>query len=184
MATTPTVSTYKSHVSRAWSFYNDTPRIMFAIGKTTPWTNENQPPNPVIDKNTLDELIGFKKVDRMLFVIPDPVNGTIVIDNVRWTPIEPDPAIPGDTLYNAIRRANARWVYVETVLESTEFPNTTYREIGLYSRILLNDGVSTSQLTYNPSEILDSGILEAWKTRPPVYKTSGQREMLSFVLEF
>ena len=179
-----TVSTYKSHVSRAWSFYNDTPNIMFGIGKNVPWPDENNPPDPSIDKDGLDELIGLKRINMKKFVIPDPTNGTIIIDGVRWKIIEADPTISGDTLYNAVRRNNARWVYVQVMLEESDFINVSYREIGLYSRMVLKSGVNTSNLVYKPTDFSDLGILEVWKTREPIYRTSGQREELTLIMEF
>lgn len=178
-----TVATYKSHVSRAWAFYQDTPNIMFAIGRTTAWDNENNPPPPVLDKDELDEVIGYKRFGTMKFVIPDS-EGLITVDGVRWTEVTVDPGIPDDTIYKAALRENSRWVYVETILEPEDFTGQTYRQIGLYSRIELDEGVSESEEIYIPAQIEDHGILEVYQNRRPIYRQIDQRELVALIIEF
>lgn len=180
-----TIATYGSHVSRALSFYYDTPNIFFAIGKTSEWNNENEPPVPSLEEVGLTEIVGFKKINSIKFVVPDPASGTMVVDNIRWREIIPDAiTYPNDTLRSAALRENARWLYVDTIFESSEFIGVRYRQIGIYSRGIFASGVSDSLSLYIPAQFDSYGILEFYQNRKPIYRQSDQRELISFVIEF
>lgn len=181
-----TIATYKSHVSRAISFYNDTPNIFFAIGRTTEWQNEDLPPDPSLEAVNLDNVIsGFKRPNAMKFVVPDPVLGTLIVDGVRWREVVPDTiTYSDDTIEAAALRVNARWIYMDVILEEDEFVNVTYRQIGIYSRGILASGVSDALDSYNLTDFDDVGILEVYQNRKPIHRQSDQREQISFVIEF
>lgn len=180
-----TIATYGSHVSRALSFYYDTPNIFFAIGKTTEWANESVPPVPSIETTALLEVVGFKKVNSMKFVVPDPSAGTLIVDNIKWREVVTDTInYPNDTLKAAALRENARWLYIDTIFESSEFVGVRYRQIGIYSRGVFADGVSDSLSSYLPAQFSNYGILEVYQNRAPIYRQTDQRELVSFVIEF
>lgn len=181
MAVRLPVTTVMGHVSRAISFY-ELPAIYFAIGRTTPWPGELEAaqlkmdysvPLPSIDATNLDELIGMKKVNTKSLVVPDP-DGTVIYRDKVWRRITPEDAI----------RLQSHWVYIEASIYYDELPDTNYREIGVYSRVKLKDGVSPLKAVILPEEIEDTGVLEIIDYRKVVTRNEDTKDTFSMIVEF
>lgn len=166
------ISTAASHVSRALDFYNKTD-VYFCIGKTTVWTDELNPPEP--DPTTLDvsQIIGFKKVETKQLVIPDP-SGSIIYRNTSWTTIVPTNAVA----------SNAKWVYISSTIQYDDLPVGYYRQIGVYSGLILAVGVSAGLVNLLPSQVQSNGILEVLDNRVAEYHAIDSRDSLSLILQF
>lgn len=173
------IATTLSHVSRALDFFN-TASIYFAIGKSTPWEdpenpeiNDDNPPEPNVDDSDLQEIIGFKRVESIYMVVPDD-SGEIIYRDTRWK------AIPADQA----KAKGAKWVYIESTIRYDELPLGRYRQVGVYTNIKLKSGVSPSKFNLLPSEVEDHGLLEVIDNRTDSNRQIDQREVLSLVLEF
>jgi len=76
------MSTMEGHTSRALDFYAKDD-IYFAIGKTTPWADELQP--PVLTLHTrLQEIVGYKQVDTKYLLVPVTEGGTLQYSGQSW----------------------------------------------------------------------------------------------------
>lgn len=236
MATT----TVRGHVSRALDFF-ERDDIYMGIGRSTPWTNEANPPAPSTDATELEEVIGYKKLEYCYLVVPDNVNGTISYRDTKWRIVTPKfealtvgntddtattvklTSVNGLKVHDKLQIGNyvgqitaidtvnstvtmdtpfgfdipagtlvkggalvegARWVYVEAHLRYDELPLTQYRQIGVFSRLVKNDGVPAGKVALLPNEVRDPGILEVIDNRKVVNRQIDQKEHLSIVIEF
>lgn len=82
------IATTAAHVSRALDFYNALGKY-FAIGRTTAWDDEENPPSPNVSDFKVDELIALKKVDNTFLVVQDE-NGTITYRDSKWRIVTPE----------------------------------------------------------------------------------------------
>jgi hypothetical protein len=188
-----------SHTGKSLNFYYNTKNLMFAIARTSPWGskvgeeayNENNPPTPSVETTDLTEIIGYKRISEKFFVVPDS-SGTYIVDGVRWKKlvpsiIDPDPLKAKKDLISLIKEYKSRWIYLSTVLESTDFVGYSYRQVGVYSELEIDytNGGTDGQLLYQPNQIITgSGILEVINNRKSITRESDQREMISLVIEF
>lgn len=175
------VTTIMGHVSRAISFY-ELQNIYFAIGRTTPWPGELEAaalktdysvPLPSIEATTVDELIGMKRVSTKSLVTPDQ-DGTVIYRDKVWRRITPEEAI----------RLKAHWVYLEASIYYDELPDTNYRQIGVYSRVQIKDGIAPLKQVILPEEIEDTGILEILDCRKVVTRNEDSKDTFSMIIEF
>lgn len=181
MAVRLPVTTTVGHVSRAISF-QEMNSIYFALGRTSPWAGEIEAaeageefsaPLPSVEATELDELIGMKKVDTKALVVPDD-EGSIVYRDRTWRRISAEEAI----------QLGAHWVYIEASIYYDELPATAYRQIGVFSRVALKEGVLESQSILLPSDIKSIGILEVIDQRKVVTRNEDSRDTFSMIIEF
>ena len=181
MAVRLPVTTVMGHVSRAISFC-ELPGIYFAIGRTTPWPGELEAaelhtdytvPLPPIEATGLDELIGMKRVSTKSLVVPD-ADGTIIYRDNVWRRITPEEAI----------RRQAHWVYIEASIYYDELPDTNYREIGVFTRVRLKEGVPELKQVILPEEIEDTGVLEILDYRKVVTRNEDTKDTFSMIIQF
>lgn len=181
----PAVSTVQGHVSRALDFYR-TPNIYFSIGKTTEWspdddlpnvnalTSDENPPDPSPEGDVVD-VRGYKKVDSIFLVYPDP-SGELTYNGIKWKIVtNPDDA----------QTYGARWVYIASWLAYSELDtDIAYRQIGVFSNLIKKSTVAASKTAIVPDEVEDRGILQIIYNRTPVYRMSTQKEQLIAIIEF
>lgn len=181
----PAVSIIEGHVSRAIDFYN-TQNKYFSIGKTTPWspqddlpnvsasTSETNPPTPS-PSGVLTNIVGFKKVESTYLVYPD-ATGELTYNGRKWK------------IVNDITQAvqlGARWVYLSTWLSYSELnPDISYRQIGVLTGLQKKSTVAENKYALSPAEVQSMGILQTIYNRTPVYRLSTQREQLIAIIEF
>ena len=167
------ISTEYSHVQRALEFFNKN-SIYFAIGKSSPWADDNSPPAPDPNDTTLQELIGYKKVETIHMVVPDEQNGTILYRDVKWRIVSPDQAF----------QEKAKWVYIETYIRYDELPLGYYRQVGVFTGLQPASGVPAGKFNLLPEEVENPGVLEIIDNRGPSNRLPDQKEKLSLVIEF
>lgn len=176
MAVRLPVTTTMGHVSRAISFAEMT-SVYFGLGRTSAWDGETESdftaPLPSVSATALDELIGMKRVEVKALVTPDE-DGTIVYRDKTWRKISEAEAI---TL-------GAHWVYIEASILYDELPASAYRQIGVFSRVTMNEGVSTTKSILLPEDISSTGILEILDQRKVVTRNEDSRDTFSMIIEF
>lgn len=167
------VTTTKGHVARAISF-QARDDVYFKLGKSqTPWNDEQKP--PVADpSDEVVEILGYKKAETSLLVVPD-TKGTLVYRDEKYRAVTVDKAFD----------EGARWVYLTSDVSYSELPvDGVYRQIGLSSRVVKNTGVSDSKYALLPSEVKDKGIDEIIDNRKPIYRSDDMKESIVLVVEF
>ena len=163
-----------AHCSRALALVNSN-NIFFAIGRAEPWQDEDVegfiPPAPDVEATTLDGIIGMKKADRVIMVVPDE-EGEIEYASIKFRTITNEEALA----------LKSRWVLIETKIFYEELPPIPYRQMGVFSNVKPTEGNETKQVLL-PEEIEDVGILEIINNRKVVTRQSDTREHFFMVIE-
>ena len=210
------ISPYIARANKAYEFYETNSDLtgmkglMMAIaegpilegtvssGWPTDSTGAEIVPLPTLNTYDLDSIIGFKRVKNISFVIPDN-NGAISVGGVTWSKINSDNETD---LQKLVYVKKSRWIYVEAELTTSEFVNRTYRQVGLYSSLQIDDSVvsadcAASKTLFLPSEIKKvektvslydnrtyEGILEVYQNKATTVRSSDYKEIFAWVLEF
>ena len=160
------------HTNRGIDFLN-TPSLYIALGRTTPWTDENTPPVEVPITADLDEIIGMKPVTLRKHMLEDETLGTVFWDNKIWRLVNSDEALLNYTQY----------VYLEAQVQYSELPLVGFRQVGLYSGTVLQPGVSPV-IAVLPNQILSNGVLESYSNRKVENRSSDKSDFLRFIIKF
>ncbi|MBU5669499.1 hypothetical protein KQI68_06560 [Peptoniphilus sp. MSJ-1] len=168
------IITNTAHCSRALAFVEQG-NVFFGIGKTSPWEKETEegfiPPEPDLDAENLEELVGLKKAERVSLVVPDE-NGGIEYAKQRFRTVSKEEGL----------RLKSRWVLIETTIYFEELPPVAYRQIGLFSRVTPVSGKENSNVLL-PKDIKDIGILEVLNNRKPVTRQSDTKDTYIMIIE-
>lgn len=163
----PRALTDAHHASQAIRFDAAT-NVYLAIGRTTAWPNESEPPTPTGQETVIDEVIGYKPAALSL-VKPDG-GGAISWGGQTWTEVQPEDAVD----------ENAQYVWVHATIEYDELPLTTFRQVGLYTGLTKAGGAGSGALL--PGEVTDPGVLEAIDNREPEPRYIDKRNQIGFVI--
>lgn len=169
------IATTAGHVSRALDFAARTD-MWFKLGRSiTPWDNEMNPPIPGEDDQVdSDEILGLKRVETLLLVVPDDTNGTLVYRDKMYRVVSSDDAYS----------QGARWVYLAANIAYDELPSDSiYRQIAVSSRVVLKPDTDTTLRAVTPDQVSDFGVDEFLNNRRPVYRDSDTREKAILVVE-
>lgn len=168
------IITNTAHCSRALAFVEQG-NIYIGIGRTSPWKGENEegfvPPEPDLNAENLDELVGLKKADRVSLVMPDQY-GDIEYAKIKFKTLSKDEAL----------REKARWVLIESTIYFEELPPVPYRQIGVFSRVQAKDGKEKNKVLM-PNDIKDVGILEVLANRKVTTRQSDTKDTYFMVIE-
>ena len=168
------IITNTAHCSRALSLLEQG-NIFVGIGRTSPWENEMDegfvPPEPNLDAENLDELIGMKKADRVSMVMPDEF-GDIEYAQIKFKTLTKEEAL----------RKKARWVLIESTIYFEELPPVAYRQVGIFSRVKPVNGKENSNILF-PKDIEDVGILEVIANRKITTRQSDTKDTYFMIIE-
>lgn len=168
------IITNTAHCSRALAFVEQG-NIYIGIGRTSPWEGENEegfvPPEPDLNAENLDELVGLKKADRVSLVMPDKY-GDIEYAKIKFKTLSKEEAL----------REKARWVLIESTIYFEELPPVPYRQIGVFSRVQAKDGKEKNKVLM-PNDIKDVGILEVLANRKVTTRQSDTKDTYFMVIE-
>lgn len=120
----------------------------------------------------VDGVMGFKTCDQVLLVVPDPA-GEIDYRGEKWTSVAPADAV----------RLGVRHVFVSATFAYGELPlGVTYRQIGIFSKLVRHTGVSGSVVALTPSQVDDPGLMELVDNRPAVTRSVSLREKYDYLV--
>lgn len=147
--------------------------LYMGIGRTTAWTDEQNPPAVTEDMTAIEELNFISKINTIKFVKPDAA-GEIEYRDSRWTEI----------LEADIYTQDVVNIYLEVLLDYDNYPLITYRQIGLLEGP--TDGTDTICVNdkYLQTELTQEGLLHYIDNRTPTVRDINQKEKLSIILEF
>lgn len=158
------------------------------IGRTSPWSDENNPPVPDEKQTEITELIGLQRVDSYKFakVIPNP------------TTLQKKTGIYYKGLYYSVTQdSNIALAegYTSVMVQVTLDRDTvesipvdvTFRQVGLYvgvnaSADEIKYGITRAQWDNKPEA--DRGMLEVIDNRKPLGRQADQEEEIYILLDF
>ena len=138
---------------------NDLSNLWMAMGRTTPWQDEENPPQEDPTVTSLDDtILGYRRFDRALLVVPvDPTSpnpptgsGVISYKANQWEVVADADAYA----------KQARYVYLDAKITPGEdnFSYGVYRQVGLYHNLVPATGYE-SNVSLNPAQVADPGML-------------------------
>lgn len=165
-----------AHIRRAVEFVERTD-VYVAMAKTSPWTDDNAPPDP--DPLTVDvtEPVAYKKPTKQTLLVPD-ATGPIEIYGVTWREV--------DTADAYTEKARHVWLQGEFVRD--EVPtNISYRMIGVYSELQrepVDLAANPGRTLLLPVHVQDPGVLEYLYHDKPIPRRTNRRDQINIVIAF
>jgi len=147
--------------------------LWMGLGRTSAWPNDLVPPIPDPSKTVIEQPIGYKKASEVTFVKQDPA-GTIEYLGERYTAIDDIEA----------RSLRSTLIYLKFVVEYTELPATTTRQIGIFRGLGLKPEVDPNLQAALPEEVNNVGDLEILDNTMPNTRAEYQRDEYSYMIVF
>jgi hypothetical protein len=170
------VTTVSAHVRRAIDFTNQ-PEVYAALGKTSAWPDDNNPPDPDPEATAILEPIGYKKVSKNVLVVPD-VAGDIEVYGITWREVAEVDAYT----------EKARHVWIQAAFNYDEFPtNVSYRQIGLFSNLVRESTdliANPGRTALLPVHVTDPGVLEYIYNDKPIPRAVNRRDIVNLIITF
>lgn len=139
--------TNTGRVQRGIDFKRNRGSIWVGLGRTTPWSDEDLPPDEDVDANEVEELFVMKLIDEVSFVAEDE-DGPIYFKDVRYKRISDQEAFDTGTAS----------LYLRFELLPHEKPNINYRQVGVFVDSIPLEGFSDYRLL-DASKFKDLGRL-------------------------
>ena len=165
--------------ARYVSNYNSIPYgYWLALGKTSSWPDEDNPPLPSISMNRLSEVYGFWWIHTCLNIYPD-VNGIIETPEGNFSYIT-----SSDEFILASAKANR--VYLETQINPQDLPlGFNFRMRGICTNLdMINPPSNLIPGTFVLFADVRSYFLDWVSTHPPVTKTINITSIGQMIREF
>lgn len=157
------IATTNSRVYASLQLKSKEPSMYLVIGKTSPWTNESMPPQEDPDTVTLQEIIGYKKVNKVSLCRPYVTGESTTLPTVTYGS-QKFVLVPDDKAYEE----KAMMVYIEAEVVGDELPVGTYRQMGICTDVVPKDSSKTAFL---PSELTSTGTLQFFENRQQQNRT-------------
>ncbi|AYJ76277.1 hypothetical protein BSP12_091 [Bacillus phage BSP12] len=172
-------STLYSHIYDAIQLQSKWDNAYLVFGKTSPWTDDDNPPKEDPNATAIQEIIGYKKVRQFSLARPlkegekptDSPYPVVTYNQQSWV------LIPVDKAYEE----EARWVYIETEIQPEEFELGEYRQVGIHVDLQPANGVAKQNLL--PSEVANPGILRFYENRKRQNRTSSVYALEQFLVK-
>ncbi len=169
------VTTYHGRIHRGIVFKNSNDHWL-AIGKTTAWADDSNPPAEDPTDTDITDIKGYKKITTKSMCYPVASGGDVTILGQDYKFCS-----DGDAYSN-----NARFVYLKGELDNTDFvesPTYEYRQVAIYTNLIPAAGHS-GDLSLDPSDVTDNGVLEYYSNEQPIERRGDRNDEFEFVLEF
>lgn len=170
----------KMRVLAALNFKNE-PNIYVGIGRAiTPWTDENNPPTPVVGQTEIEELVYIKKIGvKHLVIVDDPYDVNPV--DVQVAGVDYNYVDDADAFDESANR-----VYLSTsILFSDIAPSsTTFRQIGLLIDPKNSSGELLTDGEYLAADVADQGELVYIDNISPITRDPSQSEKIENIILF
>jgi hypothetical protein len=170
------IITNNSRTRRTEDFFSK--NLYFGFGKTSPWTDENLPDQPLTSTNLITELAFISKITEIKYIKPSlNDNADINFKNTHWDIVTP---VDSQTIYNE----NVSNLFIKTVLNYDTYELISFRQVGLLENPKdLNNNFCTNE-RYDDSELTNQGILHYLDNRIVTNRQVNQLESISIILEF
>lgn len=161
-----------SSTARCFDLLRNT--LWLCIGKSTPWSEEDSPPQPNNLVTEVSEPILYKRITDKYLVKEVPSNGDFYVSGYWYKVLSESEA----------RAEKANYVLLTTTLTFEEVgDNVVFRQVGIYSYLKPKQGFENATLL-TPDQVDDPGFLEWISNREPIYIQPEQMQTFYIVLAF
>lgn len=172
------IVTNTSTVEAVIDFASKAPKMYLAIGKTSPWEIENNPPVETPETKTLTETIGYKQVSRVL-----PCKEVNEGEKTTYPTVTEGSKtyalIPVEKAFEEV----ADKVLIETLLSPEDLPTGPYRQVGLFIGLVAKEGYKTRP-SLLPSQVETEGNLYMYENREMYNRTDKAKFTETFIVSF
>lgn len=123
-------ATIQSYVENALRIKEQAEKTFLALGKTSPWENENTPPVADEALTDLEDLVGFKRMDVVSLCKELPEGATTSYPTVKYRGMTWKLVPDADAHYE-----EAYHVYFSCKVEENDLPSGEYRQVGVYTNV-------------------------------------------------
>jgi hypothetical protein len=173
------IATISSRVADALQMQAKYNSAYLVIGKSSPWTDEENPPKETDDVTAISEVIGYKKAKK--FSIARPLRSGETAASVGYPVItyrsQQWALVPTDKAYTE----KAHWIYFEAELLQDDFPPGKYRQVGVHLGLTPRTGVTKQNLL--PSEVSDVGTLRFYENRKGANRDTNVYALEQFMIK-
>ena len=141
-------TTYVGRILRALQFKTDN-ELWGAIGRTTAWDDEADPPDDPITSTTIEEIIGFVKAGVVGLAKAVESNEDVTINGQKYTYVDDVDAYDEDARY---------LILIVRIVPSDGHPYGNFRQIGIYANLVPTTG-HESDVYLVPGDVSDAGTL-------------------------
>lgn len=162
------ITSYDAQVERA--LWIKTKSLWIAIGRTTPWPNENLPPAEAPGDSAIAETISYVRPSVISLARPVSSGGDATISRQQYLFVADADAY---TQY-------ARFIYFKALFDPAETPGlplNTFRQSAIFSGLTPAAGHENDQWLI-PADVAATGILEYSANHAPVSGPSAQIEII------
>ena len=145
--------------------------IWVALGRTTAWDNDLDPPAPDPNITDIEEPVLFKQLDDLTFVIEDG-EGDIVVGGITYSAVSNQYARD-----NIVTRVYNHVTFTPEEIKAFGGQDCVYRQVAIYSKLIPSTGHEADTIL-DPNDIDDFGYLEWISNREPVYVQPDQLEII------
>lgn len=168
-------------VNLAWHLINQS-ILWAAVGKTSIWGNPDTPSTTLTTTTDINEIVAFKKIgkigalgtDSLIKLCYEDVNGTIIFNGYNYTSV-------ADNLNTAITNS-ARWIYARTLLYYSNFPLTTFRQIGWYLDCVPATGYENADMIL-AANMSNNGKLLQYENIGPITRDANSKNIIELIYE-
>ncbi len=165
-----TVETKSGKINNVLNFINNN-NFYFAIGRSFPWDDDEDPPVPSSTARQLDDVILYKKCMYAAPVVQSGC-GTVQVTNCgdfffkgdTWEVIDLE-----KTPDSVLEEIDPSFILIEGVLEAREY--TQFRSMALFMNLSFVAGTNVNKLTYSPSEVSSTGVMYRVVYHTPIIST-------------
>ena len=169
------IVTINARIQASIDYVNKASNTYIAIGKQTPWTNEQAPPTEDPNASTLQEVIGYKKVAKVSLCKLLAEGETTSYVTVEYAG-KKYALIPTNKAF----QEKTTLVYYEAEIKGTDLPTGLYRQVGIHTGLTPKSGVTKPNLL--PSEVQNTGILEFYENKQFQNRTLETKVFERFIL--
>lgn len=163
----------------------------FAIGKLNSWSDADQlgatdtdPPTP--DKETVTPSpVIYKRAQ----IISPAIQSDLGTFEGSFKTINENQATKWHLIKTAdLARDSSNYIvyptklYISCSLDLADLPTPTFRAVGLHTGVQLLSGVDEGKVVYDPSEIVDTGLLQWLSYSTPVTLQANKRTVIGVLL--
>lgn len=169
------VVTTNARIQASIDYVKKASNTYVAIGRQTPWTNEQAPPTEDVNAVTLQEVIGYKKVKKVSLCKPIEEGEDTPYVKVEYAG-KHYALVPVEKAF----QEKTTLVYYESEILGTDLPTGLYRQVGIHTGVTPKTGITKPNLL--PSEVQSTGVLEFYENKQFQNRTLETKVYERFIL--
>lgn len=158
--------------------------FFFVLGKPTQWDDEQTPPFPLDEVESVEEPIVIKQAEFVTAAVISDC-GEKDFRNCGFTNSEGNKLTIIDlenTSIKKLKKINPTYLYISVKFLPSELPEDTFRIIGVFNNIIFKPNVNNQKIVFSPEEVQEYKQLYWISYSTPVIKQINKITNLEVIL--